>query len=235
MLSVVTFKWTPAPHYRSTFTSEVVNVLQRMVARHYQAPHRFVCITDDAAGLDPAVEAVPLWTDYAEIPSPNGGHNPSCYRRLKMFSREIAEIVGPRFVCLDLDTVIVNDVRPLWDRPEDFVVWGETNPRSYYNGSMWLLRTGTRTKVWEDFDPRTSPQQAFAAGKFGSDQGWLSHCLGKGEATWTREDGVYSYNVHLRRPPVPLPPSARIVMFHGGTDPWSPEAQRLSWVREHWR
>lgn len=235
MLSIVTFKWKPRPHYRSTFTAEAVNILQRMVARHYHAPHRFLCITDDADGLHPSIEAVPLWNDYADIPSPNGGHNPSCYRRLKMFSREIAEIVGPRFVCLDLDTVIVNDVSPLWDRPEDFVVWGETNPRSYYNGSMWLLRTGTRAKVWETFDPKTSPQAAFAAGRFGSDQGWLSHCLGKGEAMWTTADGVYSYNVHLRRPPVPLPENARIVMFHGSSDPWGQEAQRLPWVREHWR
>jgi len=234
VLNVCCFKWTPPPGYRSTFGPEAVNVLQHMVARHYAAPHRFTCITDDARGLDPAVHVVPLWSDFATIPSPHGGHNPSCYRRLRVFAPDIAPILGDRFVCVDLDTVIVGDLAPLFDRPEDFVIWGETDPRSFYNGSMFLLRAGTRTRVWDEFDPQYSPQRAKAAGKFGSDQGWISFCLGRGEATWNRRDGVYSYRVHLKPHGGRLPADARMVMFHGHEDPWSPAAQRLDWVRAQW-
>ena len=143
--------------------------------------------------------------------------------------------LGDRMVSLDLDTVVTGDLGPLWDRPEDFVIWGETNPRSFYNGSMWLLTAGARSQVWTQFDPRSSPKAAYKAGRFGSDQGWLSHCLGPGEKTWTRADGVYSYNVHLRGKAEKLPPNARIVMFHGSVDPWSPDAQRLAWVKHHYR
>lgn len=234
MLRVVTWFWRPAHSYRSKFTSTHVNTLRSMVARHYAQPHEFVCVTDASHGLDPSIRVVPAWNDFAAVQNPNGRHNPSCYRRLRAFAPDIETALGSRFVSLDLDTVIVGDVTPLWDRPEDFVIWGETNPRSYYNGSMWLLKAATRTKVWTEFNPKTSPMTAKNAGKFGSDQGWISYCLGKGEATWTTADGVYSYNVHLRSRPNDLPANARIVMFHGSTDPWSPVAQQIPWVRKHY-
>lgn len=233
MLTVCTFKWRPSPGYRSRFTAESVRVLHRKVAEHYPSPHRFVCITDDPSGLD-GIETVPLWNDYADVPSPHGGRNPSCYRRLKLFDPAIREVLGARVACIDLDTVIVDDIRPLLDRTEEFVIWGETDPRSWYNGSMMLLTTGSRPQVWTDFNPRTSPRQAKAAGRFGSDQGWISHCLGKGEATWTRDDGVYSFRVHMKSRPSRLPENARMVMFHGKVDPWSHDAQQFDWVREHW-
>ncbi len=235
MLSVVTWLWRPARQYRSQFAARHVNILRGMVARHYAGPHEFVCVTDMPQGLDPRVRVVPAWNDHAAVASPHGGQNPSCYRRLRAFAPDIAGTLGERFVSLDLDTVVVGDLRPLWDRPEDFVAWGETNPRSHYNGSMWLLRAGSRPQVWQRFDPRTSPKEALAAGKFGSDQGWLSYCLGPGEPRWGTADGVYSFTVHLRRNAPQLPAGARIVMFHGSVDPWSPEAQRLDWVRQHYR
>lgn len=234
MLSVVTWLWRK-PGYRSIFTGHHVNVLRAMVERNYAGPHRFICVTDIPEGIDPRVEVVPAWNDFSTVESPYGAHQPSCYRRLRAFHPDIAEVFGERFVMLDLDTVIVNDVRPLWDRPEDFVAWGETDPRSFYNGSMILLRAGTRSKVWTEFDPIESPRLAKAAGRFGSDQGWLSYCLGPGEPRWTTEDGVYSYRIHIRAHPTKLPGNARIVMFHGGTDPWSDVAQTWPWVKEHYR
>jgi hypothetical protein len=139
---------------------------------------------------------------------------------------------------MDLDTVIVGDMTPIWNRTEPFVAWGETNPKSYYNGSMMLMTAGARAKVWQDFDPKTSPRLAYQAGKFGSDQGWISYCLGKGEPIWTTADGVYSYNVHIRTkggPHKPLPANARIVMFHGSRDPWQAEPQSLPWVKASYR
>lgn len=234
MLTVVCFKWKPARRYRSVFEAEHVLALQRMVAKHYRHPHRFLCITDDTTGLRGQVETYPLWHDYADVPSPHGGDNPSCYRRLRLFASDAGSIVGDRFVCVDLDTVIVRDVSPLWDRPEDFVICGETDPRSFYNGSMFLLRTGTRAKVWDTFNPRISPQRAMLAGKFGSDQGWLSYCLGKGEAMWGKSDGVYSWRLHLAPKGGGLPGNARIVMFHGRVDPWHYDAQQHPWIRQHY-
>lgn len=235
MLSIVSFKWRPHPGYRSQFGPETVNVLKRMVARHYQKPHRFICITDDSHGIDADVEVLPLWQDHSNLSNPHGVKHPSCYRRLRMFSPQIAELVGSRFVMLDLDAVITSDVSPLWDRPEDFVIWGDTNPKTPYNGSMMLMTAGARKHVWERFDPQQSPRQAVRAGFFGSDQGWISYVLGKGEAKWTQSDGVYSWRNHVIPNRGQLPPGARIVLFHGGTDPWSDKAQRYEWVKRHWQ
>src|SRR5690606_17846609 len=116
MISVVTFKWH-TPGYRAKFTADHVNTLRRMVQRHYQAPHRFICITDDPAGLDGGIEVVPLWDDYASVPNPTGGGRPSCYRRLKLFDPAMAEVIGPRFVMLDLDCVICGGLAPIFRRP----------------------------------------------------------------------------------------------------------------------
>lgn len=240
MLRIVTWLWNKRG-YRSQFAATHVNVLRNMIARHYPHPHEVVCVTDIPSGIDPRVRVVPAWNDYATVPSPYGGHQPSCYRRLRAFDPEVATVFGPRFVSMDLDTVIVGDMTPIWNRPEDFIAWGETDPRSYYNGSMLLMTAGARPKVWTQFNPATSPRQAFQAGRFGSDQGWISYCLGKGEPIWTTKDGVYSFNIHIRPrrgssdPLKPLPSDARVVMFHGSVDPWSPEAQRLPWVKESWK
>lgn len=236
--AVICFRWEPQRGYRSTFGPEAVNVLRAMVARHYPHPHRFICFTDDPKGLDPRVDARPIWQDFATIPSPHGGKNPSCYRRLRLFRADMADLLGTtRFVSLDLDCVITRDLTPLWDRPEDFVMWGDTNPLpgSHYNGSMVLMTAGARQHVWDTFDPMTSPQRAKAAGCFGSDQGWISYCLGPGEARWTKADGVYSFRNHLRDRTTSLPDNARIVFFHGSTDPWTPGLRhQYPWVGQHW-
>jgi len=234
--SVVTWKWKPKPGYRSHFGAEAVNTLRRMFARHLQAPHRFICVTDDTTGLDPAVEALPLWEDFANLPSPHGDKNPSCYRRLRMFAPDAAQFFGHRFVSVDLDCVVTGDMGPVLDRPEAFVIWGDyTNPRTPYNGSMMMLTAGERSKVWTEFDPQTSPRLAKDAGFFGSDQGWISYCLGRNEARWTRADGVYSYRNHLRVARE-LPKDARIVFFHGAYDPWTHGmTTRHPWVGEHWQ
>lgn len=233
--TVATFKWKPAPGYRSAFSSESANVLMRMVKRHYPQPHEFVCVTDDPVGLDPAIRVVPLWDDHATLPPPQGGKNPSCYRRLKVFSREMATVLGPRFVVLDLDTLISADLSPLWDRPEDFVICGDTNKQTPYNGSMVLMTAGARAQVWETFDPVQSPRRAKAAGFFGSDQAWISYCLGTKEATWTKADGVYSFRNHLALNRNRLPDDAKLVIFHGRVDPWHPQATALPWVQAHYR
>lgn len=234
-LTVICWKWQGPTDYRSSFGAESVNVLRRMVRRHYARPHRFCCVTNQPEGLDAGIEVIPDRADFANVPSPHGGKNPSCYRRLRMFAPDAAETFGPRLVSLDLDCVIVRDMSPVWDRSEDFVIWGDTNPKTLYNGSMVMLTAGARPKVWTEFDPMVSPKKAQASGNFGSDQAWISYCLGKGEAKWTRADGVYSYRNEIMHHGGRLPVDARIVMFHGVVDPWSPAAQRLPWVRCNWR
>lgn len=246
MISVVTFKWKPTPGYRSLFGADQVNTMRSMIARNYPDPHRFICVTDDAQGIDPRVEVVPLWDDHASIPNPSFRGGPSCYRRLKVFSRDIGAVLGDRFVCIDLDVVITGSLRGLFNRTESFIGWRNPNPMWPLNGSLFMLTAGARPAVWESFDPLTSPAISHAAGCRGSDQGWMSYVLGCNEATWGPEDGVWSFQDEIvgrnkprmlpRRPPFKLPGHARAVMFHGAIDPWTVQARRMApWVKEHYQ
>lgn len=234
MLTFVCWRWQPRrADYRSTFGPDTVRVLRNMIARHYHQPHRFLCVTDRPEDL-PDIETVQLWKDYLDLPAPQGPKNPSCYVRLKAYSAEIAEVFGPRFVSMDLDVVITDDITPLFDRPDDFVIWGDTNRNTHYNGGLVLMTAGARKKVWDTFDPSQSPRKAASHGCFGSDQAWISYCLGPGEKKWTKADGVYSFrnDLQLKGRSKTLPENARLVAFHGRFDPWSPESQKLDWVRE---
>lgn len=233
-MDICTFKWKPATGYRSKFGPEAVNVLASMVRRHYQKPHRFTCITDDPKGIDSNIRIVPLWSDYGNLPSAYGSRNPSCYRRLKLFSAEAKELIGPRFVSLDLDMVITGDLSPLWDRTDDFIIWKSPTPppRYLYNGSMMLMTAGVRKAVWESFHPVKSVQETRAKRMFGSDQAWISLKLGPGEKTWDEGDGVYSFRLQINRQS--LPDKAKAVIFHGEFDPWDKYCQQIDWVRANY-
>jgi hypothetical protein len=237
MLSIVTFKWTPqSNNYRSSYDAATVNTLFSMVDRHYPLPHRNICVTDEPKGINSSVEIVPIWDDHANVQNPSGSHNPSCYRRLKLFAPDAGKTFGERLVAIDLDMVIVKDLTPLFARTEDFVIWGYSDfPKTqFYNGSLWMLKTGSRTKVWTQFDPRSSPRLAYRKGCRGSDQGWLSYII-PGEAVWGSRDGIYSHRVHISKNGWRLPEDARVVVFHGKHDPWSYHSQQIEWIREHYR
>lgn len=235
-MKIVCFKWEPMDGYRSKFTHEHVNTLFNMVYRHYQKPFEMVCVTDNPQYIDRRVRIIPMWDDHANVPSPHGGLNPSCYRRLKIYSREAKELIGERFVSIDLDVVLVDDVTPVWDRPEDFMIWGETLRRTPYNGSMQMMTAGARSQVWDRFDPATSPQLARKAGMDGSDQGWISFVLGPNEKRWNQADGVHSFRLHVKPNAGKLPKGARIVFFEGQIDPWTNTANKLCpWIKDHYR
>lgn len=258
MLSVVTFKWQK-PGYRSVFSAENVNICRRMVARHYPTEHRFICVTDDAAGIDPGIEIIPLWGDHASIVNPSWANGPSCYRRLKVFSEWFESSVTDRFVVLDLDVVITGALSPLWDRDEPFLIWRPNHPGIPICASMFMLRPGAHREIWTQFDDILSPKLTSAAGFRGSDQAWIRYCIGDDAPGWGPADGVYGLKddiakgkrgrqvvvslpsnlEHLRKPqPVwgALPENARIVMFPGQPDPWSPGAQAdFPWIAQHYR
>lgn len=241
MIDVVTFKWKASSDYRTQFTAEHVNTLYRMVKQNYRHPFRFSVITDDAEGIHLDIRIIPLWDDFAKVPSPFGGRHPACYRRLKLFSPEAKDLIGERIVCLDLDVVVTGDLAPLWNRSEDVVFfagqWGPVGrpiKSQPYNGSMFLLKAGSRPQVWKRFVPHRTPKETRRAGYGGSDQGWYGLILGHNEATWGKKDGVYSYRNDIATNNNRLPSDARIVLFHGGKDPWDERCRTIKWVETYY-
>jgi hypothetical protein len=236
-IAFICWRWQPVPGYRSKFSPHTIAVLQAMLARNYKGPHELICVTDRPAEVPHGIRAIKLWDDFSNIPSPHGGAYPSCYRRLKMFSREAADFIrAPRFASIDLDVVITDDITPLFSDPGDFKMYGDTARGTPYNGSLIYNRIGTRSQLWEKFDPKLSPRQGLARRYIGSDQAWIGVCLGPNERKFTARDGVYSYRNEILPKGGHLPAGARMVIFHGAHDPWSPFVQaRHSWVKKHYR
>lgn len=246
MISVVVWKWHK-PGYRSTFDASTVNTSHSMFKRKLRLPFRMICVTDDTAGINGSVECVDIRSlpsyEYMSVANPSNPNNPSCYVRLAIFHPKASQWFGDRIVSTDLDNVLTDDVTPLFDRPDDFVIWGGQTQAlrggrlyNWYNGSLMMLRAGARPQVFDDFDPRVSPARAHAAGCRGSDQGWIAHSLGHRESIWGTADGVYSYRVHVAPAGGRLPVGARFVAFHGVHDPWQATIRaKHSWVREHYR
>lgn len=207
------------------YTARHVNVLRNMLERHVKIPHRLICVTDNAANIDPRIEIVPLWDKCLSL----GG----CYNRLWVFSKEAGEIFGERFVCIDLDCVIVKDCTDLFTRDEDFVI-NSYNPTAkdtidqHYNGSMFMVTAGARAQLWDEFDPESSPTIVQAdPDTIGTDQAWIRHVLGKEDARWGNADGVYE----ARQINHYLLPDAKIVFFSGRRDP---SEHKYRWVQKHW-
>lgn len=236
MKSVVCWLWNDGnPGGTRSFAPQHVNVLAKMFKRHLAEPHRFICVADSPAGFDPGVEffkAPPEAVAAGKLRTPEGARFPSCYRRLWMFS-EGAKALGDRLLLVDIDLVVVRDVLPIFAHTQDFVGWRpfrDWGARLRYGGGIYLLTPGTRTVVWRSFKGQESIAKARAAGYRGSDQAWLSYCLGSGEVYWPKTSGIYSIR-DMAGSEQSLPADARLVQFNGPVKPWK---SPLAWVRNHW-
>lgn len=233
-LSIVTWLWQEG--FRD-YAPAHVNALARMIRARLSLPHRFICVADDPSGFDAGVEYFPTPAAAREVGhlrNPEGPRFPSCYRRLWMWSAE-ARALGDVLMLLDIDLVATDELAPLFDDPQhDFVGW---RPRMKWGiharvgGGIYRLRAGTRTEVWSRFKGAESILEARRAGYRGSDQAWLSYCLGASAPTWNDRAGIYSIR-DLRNGALPLPADARLVQFNGPQKPWN---SPLAWVKDHWR
>lgn len=238
MISIVTWLWG------TKYSSKHVNILRAMTARNLRLEHKFICFTDHAPNE--------FRDDIAVLPLPTVGHranDPMALKRLWMFSEEAAAVLGPRFVNIDLDTVIVGDITPLLSRHEDFVVWKApfydpkhhkvNGPPYCYNMSLVMMNAGARHFVWERFanDPEQELENAASSGwVYHGDSDIISNILIPNEkATWGTKDGVYAYWTHLDFGTKPLPGNARMISFYGKADPSQREVKhRCRWVGQHW-
>lgn len=251
-LTVVTWLWSgnTMGRDRVEYVADHVNRMASMLARHLTIPHEVVCVTDMPEGIDSRVRIVPMWPDLA-------GYG-RCYRRLKVFDPAMRDVLGPRIVSIDLDTVITGNIDHLFDRPEPFVIWGDPSrlPHTPYCGSLFMLEIGYRPDVFTGFDADVAASLRRTQGVIGSDQAWMARMI-KDAARWGKRDGIYSFRMDIQlrirmpgfgmiagrnRPPrLPnrdgsLPEKARIVFFHGAEDPSQTHLHvHHKWIPEHWR
>lgn len=236
MINIVCWKWEPKdgihPRKGIKFTAKHVNVLQSMLERHLSSPFKLHCFTDKPADISEKVNVIPLWDTHRNM----GG----CYTRLRSFSLEMKDLIGPDFFSIDLDTIILQDITDLFEGTRlnhDFKIWGDTNPTTPYNGSFYYMKSGCKRQVWETFDPATAARKTRIRGYVGTDQAWIGFCLGEKESKWGLDDGIYSYRCHFQQlKRTALSGQEKIIFFHGSHDPSKPTTQAIvPWVKEHWR
>ena len=255
MISIICWLWNDNnqlhPKKRIRFTADHVNILYGMIKRNLHIDYEMVLITDNSINIDQInseIRIIPLWDDYKEM----GG----CFRRLKVFSPEFKDILGNnRFVTMDIDCVITNDITPLLNRDDDFIIWAEEWRKWVYCGSMWMMNCGAREKVWAGFNPIDYPVNKNGKYSGGTDQKRINNVLYKnGENTWSSMDGVYSFITDIQKREKgqikithygkrkvygsktgDLPKNARIVFFNGKVDPSNKELQKeYPWILQHW-
>lgn len=251
---ILTMKWG------TLYGAEDVNRLARQVRRHLSRPHRFICFTDDARGLDAGIEAM----DLPELGLPEG-HGDTRWRKLAIFRPDLAGLSGTALF-LDIDLVVVDDLEPFFDLPGDFRIIRDDdlfrpkplrrlNPardrflHSVGNSSVFRFRIGEHAYILDAYlaDPAAATRDYEISQQFQSAQlaahGDL-HYWPKGWCVSFKNDCVApSLQSYLRDPE--LPEGARIVLFAGAPKmedvfagrghKWYRRIGRIDWLRDAWQ
>ena len=229
-ISIVCWKWAqptdaPTTKKHTRFTSAHVNALYEMLCKHVSIPFKLICVTDDPEGIQSEIQTIPLWDEWRHL----GG----CFTRLVCFKKDFA-LFGKRFVSIDLDCIILQDITPILKRRGDFIIWKPEDPMhriATYCGSLWMMNAGARPQVYNEFDPiMIRPKRN---GKYlgGTDQLHISRVL-RDEKLFTARDGVYNFVPDVVMQVRPLPSNTRIVFFNGRYMPDDIHlANRYPWIK----
>ena len=236
-VNVVCMKWG------SKYSSQYVNNLANMVARHLSRPCRFVCLTDDRTGVDPSIECLPLPT--IQIPE---SYDISPWRKLGMFSKHLGDLTG-KTLFLDLDIIIVDAIDEFFDFSPKFSIienWTQSG-EGVGNSSVYCFTIGAHVDVLDHYNAHMDSvlkgydnEQIYLSKKIGDIAFWPDawcksykrHCIPRGLkkyfATPYIPDGAKIIVFHGD----PNPPEAAVGGFYGSIRKFSKPAP---WVANYWR
>lgn len=182
MLPVTCWLWG------SRFGPEHVNVLRSMLARHLHIDHELHCFTNEPAGLDGDI-VVHAITEFLDTPR--------CRRRMAQYGGHMRHIIGPRFLALDLDVILTDDVTPLFDNDTDVLKLWKIGYAGVYAGAVQLITPGVLDPLYRIYrlNPEELPRLASPTG-VGSDQAMLNHYLAElpwEPSSWTDADGIVAF------------------------------------------
>lgn len=182
------------------YGASYVNILADMVARNCELAHRFICFTDDPAGLSEDIETRNL------PPGLEGWWN-----KLALFHTD-ALPPRSRIVFLDLDVIVTGPLEPLVRTKGIAADWLQGG----YNSSVMVWDHGEHNEAWQKIKPSD-------IARLHGDQDWLTEL---GGWNYLPADWIVSYRLHATEWP---PEGAMIVAFHGQPKPhevtegWVPE------------
>lgn len=190
---------------------EYVNRLAAMVARHTTLPYRFVCLTDDPAGV--TCETAPIGTDA-----------PGWWAKLVLF-RPHPALVGQRVLFFDLDTVLVGSIDPLLAYRGEFAILRDFYRPQGYGSAIMAFAAGFGPNVWTSFLAKRDDIMASAH----SDQTWIEHEVPQADRWQDVCPGLIgSYKADAMQD---SPKGFAVCCFHGIPKPHEVDG----WVRQAWR
>ena len=250
-VNIVTLKWG------TRYGAEYVNRLFAAVSRNLSRPFRFICFTDDKAGLTDKITIFPI----PEVDLPPRWINTG-WRKLCLFQKGLP--INGSSLFLDLDIVVTGSLDDFFSfTPDKIPIIRDpvTLARKLFpkgppvgNSSVFRFTANEDGFVFEQF----LREKEWALANFRPPQSYLTHCI-RPRMTFWPEGWVVSFKVHCL-PPWPvnlfrtakLPAGAKIVIFHGHPDPdeardgrWSLEkkpawkkiykyTRPTPWIREYW-
>lgn len=236
--TVFCMKWGTA------YDARDVNILFAMSRRNAAPGLRFICLTDDDAGLHPEIEARPL--PFLNVP-PAFEHQP--WRKL-VAGAALTDLDGDALY-LDLDLVLRDDLAAFFSyQPGRFCIihdWSHPE-RNEGNSSVYRFRPRDFAGLAADFEANADE----IVHNFPNEQVWLTEQARRhGEIAFWPDGWCVSFKRHclggrLRAALLTArePATAKIVVFHGHPKPreaikgeWKGRLKRMRptpWIAKHW-
>jgi len=196
----------------SKFGPDYPNILFDMVRRNLPEGYegKFVCFTDDPAGLDEGIEVRPLPASL-----------PGWWSKLALFRPGLFPI-GDRVVFLDLDTVITGRLDALCDYRGPFAILRDAYRPEGLQSAVMAWPAGDGADIWSSYEaagcPTTDP---------GGDQVWVERI--RPNAT-RLQDALPGFFVSYKQL-LGLPVKESVVFFHGKP---RPHEVTEGWVPKVW-
>ena len=230
MVNILTLKWG------TLYSAEYVNRLYRGVKRNMKRDFRFVCVTDDPTGLDPAIDVQPIPSRPSEMKNlytyeKNGW--PNIYVKLLVFQPGFAQLEGPTLF-LDIDQIITGDLDRFFDyKPGEFCIihnWVELRKRLFRkvpfvgNSSCFRFEAGKMGYVYDLFIKEID--EALDDRIWSTEQEYMTHAVGHDKVNFWPDNFVRSFKRtctwpwplnHFLMPR--LAPDTSILCFHGKPTP----------------
>ena len=225
--------------YGNKYSADYVNKLYNMVKRNLTLDHEFVCFTEDATGIDPAIRIEP-------IPLISGVTG--WWYKPMFFNPELG--LKGTVLFLDLDVIIFENIDYLFTfKPNKFCIIRDFNRqfiRNYnkFNSSIFRLDTSMHSEVYTNFmkDPNGPIR------RYHGDQDWIRATIPDGGFEYWPEEWIQSYKWEMRGRPKynKMPRGLRdfetpgdpkilddtsVAVFHGDPNPHNCKDQ---WVIDNW-
>jgi hypothetical protein len=214
--------------FGTLYGPEYVNRLYAGLLRNTTSDLRLICMTDDASGIVPGIEIIPMPHEpfharLADLMKTMRRKIP--FQKISMFRADlIPDLDGPLLV-FDIDTVILGDIDPLRDHAPGKVCmrreWGAKRGfRSLGHGSVEKIEPVKHAYLYETMVE--NPEAALS--KYGpSEQRYTSQRAElAGDFAFFPDDWIVSFKRDCRpRRPLNLfkeprlPSGAKVVCFHG--------------------